>query len=170
MSPINVGILGYGASITIFHLPFILLNPDLNVIAFLQRKEAPQGEAAVEPGTNCIVDYPNAKHYRQVDEFWTDQEIELVIVCASSERHAALAEKALLAGKHVVVEKPFTVTSAEADKLTALAKQQGKALTCFQNRRYDSDFLTLQHLVKIGSFGQITEFENRYDMDNPPWI
>lgn len=70
----------------------------------------------------------------------------------------------------VVVEKPFTPTSAEADHLIALSKQQKKILTVFQNRRYDSDFLTLRHHITRGAFGRITEFANHYDVDNPPWI
>lgn len=71
----------------------------------------------------------------------------------------------------VVIEKPFTTTSEQADKLIALAKEKGKILTVYQNRRYDSDFRTLQHLMKQNPspFGKITEFANHYDLDNPPW-
>lgn len=70
----------------------------------------------------------------------------------------------------VVVEKPFTVTSAEADNLIALSQKQKKILTVYQNRRYDSDFRTLQHHISQNAFGRITEFSNHYDVDNPPWI
>lgn len=69
-----------------------------------------------------------------------------------------------------MVEKPFTITSAEADNLIALAKKQNKILTCYQNRRYDSDFRTVQNYVRQGVFGRITEFANHYDVDNPPWV
>lgn len=75
-----------------------------------------------------------------------------------------------LTARLVVIEKPFTITSAEADKLIALSKKQGKIATCFQNRRYDSDFRTLQHLMAQNAFGKVTEFENHYDMDNPEWV
>ena len=72
----------------------------------------------------------------------------------------------------VVIEKPFTVSTTEADKLIALAKQTGKTLTVYQNRRYDSDFRTLQHLISLkpNPFGKITEFANHYDLDNPEWM
>lgn len=70
----------------------------------------------------------------------------------------------------VVVEKPFTATSAEADGLIATSKETGKLLTVFQNRRYDSDFRTLQRIVSSGCLGEITEFQNHYDMDNPDWV
>ncbi|USW49451.1 Putative gfo/Idh/MocA-like oxidoreductase, NAD(P)-binding domain superfamily [Septoria linicola] len=166
--PIKVGIVGYGSSANIFHLPYILPNPDLQVHAFLQRAEAPQGQ--VEPSKHCTVEYPQAKHYRTAEDFFADSDIELVIVCTGHSTHATFAEQALLAGKHVVVEKPFTITSAEADHLIATSKETNKILTCFQNRRYDSDFLTLQHLTSQNSFGKITEFENHYSVDNPPWI
>jgi len=69
----------------------------------------------------------------------------------------------------VVIEKPITITSAEADGLIELSKKQGKILTCFQNRRYDSDFRTLQHLMAQNVFGNVTEFENHYDVDNSEW-
>jgi predicted dehydrogenase len=70
----------------------------------------------------------------------------------------------------VVVEKPFTTASAEADALIATSKETGKLLTVFQNRRYDSDFRTLQRVLSTGALGAITEFQNNYDMDDPDWV
>ncbi|KAK4632203.1 hypothetical protein CLAFUW4_03903 [Fulvia fulva] len=170
MAPIKVGLVGYGSSVKIFHLPFILPNPDLEVHAFLQRAEAPEDKSKVESGKHCTVDHPNVQHYRTAKAFFGDGDIELVIVCTGHDTHAELAEQALQAGKHVVVEKPFTITSAEADNLIAVAKKQNKILTCYQNRRYDSDFRTVQNYIRQGIFGRITEFANHYDVDNPPWI
>lgn len=100
MAPIKVGLMGYGASTKYFHLPFILPNADLEVCAFLQRAEAPTEKTGVEAGKHCTVDYPNAKHYRTADDFFADSEIELVIVCTSSDNHAEFAEKAMRNGKH----------------------------------------------------------------------
>ena len=82
--------MGYGASTKIFHLPYILPNPDLEVVAFLQRAEAPQDKGSVEAGKHCAVDYPQAKHYRTAEDFLKDQEIELVVVCTSSGTHFEL--------------------------------------------------------------------------------
>jgi predicted dehydrogenase len=70
----------------------------------------------------------------------------------------------------VVVEKAFTRTSAEADHLIAVSKETGKILTCFQNRRWDSDFLTMRYLIENDAFGKITEFDNHYDIEFPTWI
>ncbi|KAK1057234.1 hypothetical protein LTR33_013691 [Friedmanniomyces endolithicus] len=170
MAPIKVGLLGYGFSTKVFHLPYILPNPDFEVYAFLQRSEAPKDKSKVEPGEHCTVDYPNAKHYRTIEDFCADPEIQLVSVCTKVGVHVEHAEKALLAGKHVVVEKPFTTTSAECDHLIEVAKKSGKILTVFQNRRYDSDFLTLRKLFAEKAFGEVTEFQNHYDCDNPPWM
>jgi len=91
-------------------------------------------------------------------------------VCTQHDTHAEFAEKALNAGKHVVVEKPFTRTEAEADRLVELARGKSKILTVFQNRRYDSDFLTLQHLISKNALGPITEAEMHYDVDFPFWL
>lgn len=72
----------------------------------------------------------------------------------------------------VIIEKPFTVTTAEADSLIALAREKQRILTVYQNRRYDSDFRTLRHLMELdpSPFGKVTEFANHYDMDDPPWV
>lgn len=88
--PVKVGLMGYGASTKIFHLPYILPNPDLEVVAFLQRAEAPRDKANVEAGKHCTVDHPKAKHYRTAEDFLKDDEIELVVVCTSSATHFEL--------------------------------------------------------------------------------
>lgn len=106
MTPINVGLMGYGFATKSFHLPFILPNPDLSVYAFLQRAEAPPKGTQVESGKHCTVDHPNAKHYRTSEDFFADPKIDLVIVCTHHDTHAEFAEKALLAGKHGTLIAP----------------------------------------------------------------
>ncbi|KLU86942.1 oxidoreductase [Magnaporthiopsis poae ATCC 64411] len=170
MAPIKVGIIGYGFSAKCFHLPYILPNPDLDVHAFLQRAAAPaQTEAGASPfRKHCAVDFPRAKHYRTADDFFADGEIELAVVCTPS--HEEFVERALRTGKHVVVEKPFVATSAEADRLINLAKECNKILTVFHNRRYDSDFRTLRHLMEKGALGNVRDAQIHFDYPNPPWI
>ncbi|KAH8781773.1 hypothetical protein F5882DRAFT_406131 [Hyaloscypha sp. PMI_1271] len=170
MTPLNIGFLGYGFSTKSFHLPFILPNPDLKVYAFLQRSPPPPASSNPEKGKHCTIDYPEAKHYQTAGGLFADKYIDLVIVCTRHESHAELAEQALLAGKHVVVEKPFTISTEEADRVIAAQKKSGKILTVFQNRRYDSDFRTLQELVNRKAFGEITECEIHYDFDFPFWM
>ena len=88
MPPIKLGLMGYGSSTKIFHLPYVLPNPDLEVVAFLQRAAVPEGDKGnIEAGTHCTVDYPKARHYRTKEEFLGDGEIEVVVVCTSSNSH-----------------------------------------------------------------------------------
>lgn len=100
MAPIKVGLMGYGFSTKVFHLPFILPNSDLEVHAFLQRAEAPNERSGVEKGRHCTIDHPKGKHYRTADDFFADREIELVVVCTGVDTHATFAERALKSGKH----------------------------------------------------------------------
>ena len=148
MAPLNVGLMGYGFSTKCFHLPFILPNKELSIYAFLQRSEKP--ENSTQKGKHCAIDYPNAKHYRTAEEFFADPNIDLVIVCTKHDTHAEFATKALQAGKHgkslplasrprcltclVVVEKPFTVTTAEADQVLAASRHSKGILTVFQSK------------------------------------
>lgn len=100
MAPsINVGIIGYGSSVKIYNVPYIIPNPDLTVYAFLQRAAAPDLKTA-KPGSHCTVDFPTAKHYQSADDFFADPKVELVIVCTPPDSHAAFAERALRAGKN----------------------------------------------------------------------
>ena len=114
--------------------------------------------------------FPRAKRHRTADEFFDDQEIEVVIVCSRDDTHAEFAERALRAGKHVVVEKPFARSVEEADNVISLAKEKGLLITCFQNRRWDGDFLTLSKLVKEGALGRVTDAQMHYDFENASWV
>lgn len=99
---IKVGIVGYGNSARTFHLPFITAITDYEVVAILQRAEAPApgSDAASKPGAHCTVDFPNARHYREPEAFFADKEIEFVVVVTHTPTHPVFAEQALRAGKH----------------------------------------------------------------------
>jgi len=94
-------------------------------------------------------------------------DVELVIIATPSASHFENARDALLAGKHVVCEKPFTVTFAEAQELGAIAQAQKKILTVFHNRRWDADFLTLRRVIEADVLGELVEFEAHYDRFRP---
>ncbi|KAL1846313.1 hypothetical protein Daus18300_014296 [Diaporthe australafricana] len=170
MAPIKVGVVGYGFSAKSFHLPFITAIPDYEVVAILQRAAAPADPASAPKGSHCTVDYPKAKHYRTADDFFADPEIQFVVVATHTDTHASFAKKALLAGKHVIADKPFAVSSEEADEVIKISEQKSLILTCFQNRRWDGDFQTLRHLIKEGALGDIKEAEIHYDFESPPWL
>ena len=107
--------------------------------------------------------YPDTEVVADVNDIINDPMIELVIIATPNELHLPLATQALLAGKQVVVDKPFTIHSAEADTLIALAAKQGRMLSVFQSRRFDSEFRTLQKVIASGVLGKIVELESRYD-------
>ncbi|KAJ4138476.1 hypothetical protein NW768_002310 [Fusarium equiseti] len=170
MSPIKVGVIGYGNSAKTFHLPFITAIPDFQLVAILQRAEAPADPSSAPKGSHCTVDFPQVKHYREADQFFADSEIQFVVVVTHHDTHGKFAEQALRAGKHVIVDKPFTMTSEEADKVIKVAEEKSLIVTCFQNRRWDADFRTLSHLIEKGALGDIKEAELHYDFESPSWM
>lgn len=99
-APIKVGIVGYSFSTKIFHLPYILPNPNLEIYAFLQRAPRPADPSQVKGWGHCTIDYPKAKHYRTAEDFFSDPNIELVVVCTQTDSHIEYAERALNSGKH----------------------------------------------------------------------
>ncbi|KZL77724.1 oxidoreductase domain-containing protein [Colletotrichum tofieldiae] len=170
MSTIKVGIVGYGFAAKNFHLPFITAINDYEVIAILQRAEAPSDPSSVPSGSHCKVDFPNIRHYRNAEDFFADYDTQLVVVATHTDTHALFAVQALQAGKHAIVDKPFARSSEEADRVIQLANSKGLILTCFQNRRWDGDFMTLQKLIKEDALGEIKEAEIHYDFESPPWL
>ncbi|KAK6223130.1 oxidoreductase [Colletotrichum tabaci] len=170
MSTIKVGVVGYGFAAKSFHLPFITANNDYEVIAILQRAEAPSDPSSAPAGSHCKVDFPNIRHYRTAEDFFADPDTQLIVVATHTDTHASFAEKALQAGKHAIVDKPFARSSEEADRVIELANNKGLILTCFQNRRWDGDFQTLRKLIKEDALGDIKEAEIHYDFESPPWL
>ncbi len=152
MNPIKTALLSYGMSGEIFHAPLLAVDPGFALTSVVQRNSDKAKQR-----------YPNLKIARHANEVIEDPSIELVIVNTPNESHHQFAMQALEAGKHVIVEKPFTVTVQEADKLIALAKKKNKLLTVFQNRRWDGDFMTIQKVVDKHLVGNIAEFELHYD-------
>ncbi|MCE6991528.1 Gfo/Idh/MocA family oxidoreductase [Dyadobacter sp. CY323] len=149
---LNVGLIGFGLSGRYFHSPFLSTNPGFKIKTVVERTKNEAQEFDPEIG--------NA---RSIDELLSDPEIDLVFICTPNDTHFPYAMDALENGKHVVIEKPFAATEAEARQLVELAKEKGLILTAYQNRRWDSDFLTLKKLISEGKLGDIVEYESRYD-------
>jgi predicted dehydrogenase len=100
MSPIKVGVIGYGFAAKSFHIPFISAIPEYEVVAILQRAEAPADPGSAAKGSHCTVDFPHVTHHRTAEAFFADSEIGLVVVASHADTHASFAEQALNAGKH----------------------------------------------------------------------
>lgn len=156
MQPINVALCSFGMSGWVFHAPFITQNPGFKFYAVWERSK----DLAKQK-------YPDVKVFRDFDEMLADSAVELVVVNTPSYTHYEYAKKSLQAGKHTVVEKPFTATIAQAQELIDLAKAKGVKLSVFQNRRYDSDLRTVKKILKEGWLGEIKDAEFRYDRYNP---
>ncbi|MBL7873570.1 MAG: Gfo/Idh/MocA family oxidoreductase [Cyclobacteriaceae bacterium] len=152
IKPIQTALLSYGMSGEVFHGPLIHANPGFALSTIVQRSTKTADKH-----------YPSCKVVKSVDEAINDPAIELIVVNTPNESHFPFTTQALLAGKHVVVEKPFTVTVKEADELIALAEKQKKTLTVFQSRRWDGDFLTLQKVLANKWVGKVVELEAHYD-------
>ena len=158
--PFNVTILGYGLSAKIFHIPLILALPDdFTLHSVVQRSPT--------ASNNAQTDHTTIKLFNSAEEAYADPEVDVIVISLPPATHFSICKAALEAGKNVVVEKPFVPTAAEADELIKIQRQSGKLLTVYQNRRWDSDFLTLRALLDAGTLGEVTEFETHYDRHRP---
>lgn len=152
---IRTGLIGFGLGGTAFHAPLIDAVDGLELAAIgTSRRDA---VAAAYPQVRAVT----------AEAVIADPEIELVVVSTPNPTHFNLAQAALAAGKHVVVDKPLTPTTAEAETLIALARTRGRLLVPFHNRRWDSDFLAVQALVGSGRLGEILLFEAHWDRFRP---
>lgn len=136
----------------VFHGPLLRIHPGFEVTHVLERTK---NHSAALYGREVIV--------RDFNDLISDRALDLIVVNTPDHTHYEMAKAALNAGKHVVVEKPFVQEAAQAEELIALAKQKGLVLTIFQNRRWDSDFLTVRRVIDNGLLGRLVEFESHYD-------
>lgn len=149
---IKTAILSFGMSGRVFHAPFIHLHPGFTFYAVLERSKNLAAEL-----------YPDVITYRTIEELVADPAIELVIVNTPNKTHYEYAKMALQAGKHVVVEKPFTVTVEQGEELISLAKSRNVKLSGYHNRRFDSDYKTVKGVLDKKLLGDIVEAEIHYD-------
>ncbi len=148
--------MAYGMSGRVFHAPFINAHPGFGLTAVVERHEK---KAAMR--------YPNIISYNSIDELLNDKEIEFVIINTPNNTHFDLAKRALQAGKHVLVEKPIAANSKEVKELYDLARRVNRHLMVFQNRRWDSDFLSVKEVIESGRLGELIEVHLRFDRYKP---
>ncbi|QEE48625.1 oxidoreductase [Flavobacterium alkalisoli] len=155
MKKLKTALLSYGMSGKVFHAPFLELHPRFELTGSWERSKKLIQQ-----------DYPEVKSYSSLEELLND-DVDLVIVNTPVETHYEYAKKVLEAGKHALVEKSFTTTTAEAEELRDLAKQKGLKLSVYQNRRWDSDFKTVKEVIDEKLLGDVVEAEFRFDRYNP---
>jgi predicted dehydrogenase len=151
-SMIHVGLIGFGFAGKVFHAPVISAVPGLHLSAILQRH-----------GNDAAEQYPEARIVRSLDEMLAIHEITLIVIATPNTSHFPLAKECLLAGRHVVVDKPFTTTYVEAAELVALSQKQQRVLTVYQNLRFNGDFRTVRRLVESQQLGRLVLYESHFD-------
>jgi scyllo-inositol 2-dehydrogenase (NADP+) len=153
---INVGLVGYGLAGLVFHAPLIGSVPQLRLSKVVTSRR-----------DQIAKDLPGVAAVPDISDVLADPFIDLLVIASPSANHFEHATAALLAGKHVVVDKPFATTAREADELIALAESQGLILTVFQNRRWDGDYLTASHSIEQGWLGKVFHYEVHFDRFRP---
>ncbi|MDP4283972.1 MAG: Gfo/Idh/MocA family oxidoreductase [Bacteroidota bacterium] len=152
---IKVGLIGFGAGGQTFHAPQLTTVEGLELVKIRAAQPAQVAIAKVK--------YPKAEIVPTSEDIINDANIDLVIITTPNTSHHSLAIQALQAGKNVVVDKPFTINTKNADELIAEAASRKLVLSVFQSRRFDSDFYTVQKIIKNGLLGDVVEMESRYD-------
>jgi len=152
LQAINVGLIGFGFAGRTFHAPVIRAVAGLRLAAILQRK-----------GNDAANAYPEVRIARTLEELLASDSIQLVVVATPNTSHFDLARQCLLAGRHVVIDKPFATSYAEAAELVALAEKCGRLLSVYHNRRFDGDFKTVRYLIASEALGRIVLYESHYD-------
>jgi len=153
---IRVGLIGFGMAGRVFHAPLISSVDGLELTAVMERTSNKVAER-----------YPGINVYRTTEEMLADAALDLLVVATPNGIHYPLAKEILGAGRNVIVDKPMTVTSAEAAELIGLARKSNLLLAPFHNRRWDSDFLTIRKLLDEGRLGRIVSLESRFERWRP---
>lgn len=154
--PLRAGLVGYGFAGQTFHAPVLSAVPGMTLAG-----------VASSQADKVTAEWPGVPVVPDVTALVSRADIDLVVVATPNAHHFPVAREALQAGKHVVVDKPFTLDATEARELAALAEQKGLLLSVYQNRRFDADFLTLRDLLAGGTLGRPVYFESHFDRFRP---
>jgi predicted dehydrogenase len=155
-TPINTALCSFGMSGYVFHAPFIEVNPKFNFYGVLERTKNIAQEK-----------FPKVKTFRSLDAMLADEHVELVVVNTPSVTHFDMAKQVIMAGKNIIIEKPFTATVEQALELIQLAGENNVKLSVYQNRRFDSDFKTVKKILDEGWLGDMVDAEIHYDRFEP---
>lgn len=153
---VRVGLIGFGLAGQAFHAPVIRAVPGMELACILERR-----------GTRAREKYPDVRVARTLEELLADKGIQLCVVATPNDSHFELAQACLLAGRDVVVDKPFAPTLKESEELVRLAAERGRLITVYQERRWDGDFGTVKKIVQSGTLGKVVEYECRFDRFRP---
>ena len=156
MNKINTAIIGFGVSGSVFHAPFLHTHNGFELIKIVERHTE-----------NSKKIYPYVEIVRDYKALLKDKSIELIAICTPNSLHFSMAKACLKAGKHIIIEKPFTVTAKEADELIKISKKTKKKIFVYHNCRWDGDFMTIKNIIDKNILGDIYEFEAHFDRYRP---
>jgi len=154
--PLKIGLMGYGFAGQTFHAP-VIASSGATALAAIATSQPERARA----------DYPLATIVAGLDALLALADVECVVIATPNDTHYDLARRALLAGKHLVVDKPVTLNAVDARALATLANERALVFAPFHNRRWDGDFLTVSELLKAGTLGRVTHFESHFDRFRP---
>lgn len=158
---LNVAYIGCGRAVTEYHLPYLVNRPNFNVKWIYRRQEDRDENMEVE-GV-----YPEFKFTSDIEDLTNDNDLHLVVICSPNPSHKDYAVQFLNSGKHVLVEKPFTLNVEDTKEVLALAKEKGLIAMSNQNRRYDGDMRTVKKIIDSGILGDIVDIESHYNYFRP---
>lgn len=153
-----LGYIGNGKSANRYHIPFVLQRPE----RFLIKKIF---DIHVSHDLWSAID--GVEYCEDIESLLNDPQIDMIVICTTHHFHYQYAKMVLEAGKHCLVEKPFMENSQQAKEIFDLANQKGLYCSAYQNRRYDSDFLTVQKVIESGKLGDLLEIEMHFDYFRP---
>lgn len=154
----TVGYIGNGKSANRYHIPFVLQRQDKIKIKMIY---------TLDHSRDIWDEIPGVFYTENLDELLNDKDIQVIVISTPSAFHYDYAKMVLHAGNHYVVEKPFADTYQQAQEIFELAKQKNLTVECYQNRRFDSDFLTVQKVIESGKLGDLLELEMHFDYYRP---
>ena len=154
---ITIAYVGFGVSVREYHIPYVENDERIKVKYVYRREEDIAQNSPYEPF------YPEITFTTDFTQILQDDEVDLVVVSAPDPFHVPYAKQILNAGKHALIEKPFSKTAGEAREVFALAKEKGLICMPNQNRRFDADFLALKEVLESGKIGQLVRLESHYD-------
>lgn len=156
--PVRIGLVGYGFGGRYFHAPLLAAAPSCDFVGVVSTSPERQRQVAEE--------HPGARIFRDIEEL-AEEGVEAVAISTPADTHSELTDQALDLGLHVVCDKPFAMDADGARRSIALSTRLGLRLSPFQNRRWDSDFLTARSLVETGALGPVRRFESRFERFQP---
>lgn len=156
--PVRFALVGYGFGGRTFHAPFLAGTPECELVGVVTTSPLRRAQVGAE--------HPGARVYDDLEAVLADG-VEAVAISTPAATHSALTDQALLLGLHVVCDKPFALDASAAQRSVDLAREAGRLLSPYQNRRWDSDYRTVRHLVSTGRLGTVARFESRFERFKP---